>query len=195
MRQAGHVVDLGVEFNKLEEPRRASEEIVAVETVMGGVDKGVEQLVTAARKACPNPNCCLSAEVTQDTAEGGAYDPHPMNDTTYTVSFIRVEVGSKRLIDCAERADRLTDAVASMATASMSATGEAEAMGKEKTDAAAQKAKAAMTTPAVTRAQKTVETAEAKAKKMKSDGAKEAKKARNAVYARTKREIVASLRQ
>lgn len=195
MRQVENVVEIGVERKgKYSGPEHVSEEIKAIDIVMGGVEEGLESLVTAARKACPNPNCCLSAEATPDEAGGGSWDPHPMNDTTYTVPFTRVEVSSRRLVDCAERADRLTSAVASMVKTCIDATGEADTAGKEKSDAAAKKAESAMSTAAVTRAKKTVETAEAKAKKIESDGEKDAKKAQNAVYTRTRKEVVASLR-
>ncbi len=195
MQRVGNVIEIGVESPEFGGPEDASEEIEAIDVVMGGVEKGVGQLVTAARKACPNPNCCLTAEVTQDEAEGGAWDIHPMNDTTYTVPFTRVDVGSKRLVDCAERGEQLTGAVASMVETCVGATGEADTAGREKTAAAAKKAGSAMSTAVVTRAKETVKRAEAKAKKIKSDGEKEAKKARNSVYARTRKEVVASLRK
>ncbi len=193
MRQIGNIVQIGIERDGVGWPQDAAEEVEAVEAVMGGVEEGVGQLVTAAREACPNPNCCLAAEVTQSEAEGGSWDEHPMNDTTYKVPFTRVEVGSRRLIDCAERADRLTGAIVSMVTTSIEAVEEADTAGKEKTDAAAAKANRATSTASVKKAQSVVQAAEEKAAAIKADGATEAQEARDAVYSRTKEEVVASL--
>ncbi len=195
MERSGNVVEIGVVKPERGGPEDAPQEITAVNTVMGGVEKGLEQLVSAARKACPNPNCCLSAEVSTDTAEGGWWDPHPHNDTTYEVSFTRVEVGSKRMIGCAERADKLADGVASMVERCVDATTEADTAGKEKTDASAKKAEGVLSTAAVTRARETVKAAQTKAKEIKSGGEKEAKKARNSIYSRTKKEVIASVLQ
>lgn len=195
MQRNGNMIGIGIAPEEgYRGPQYAEGEVEAVKTVMGGVETGVGQLVTAARKSCPNPNCCLNAEVTQDEAEGGSWSEHPMNDTTYTVDFTRVQVGSKRLIECVERADRLTDGVVSMVEQSVGAIGKANTAGRKKTSAATEKAKSAMGTAAVARAQETIKTAEAKAKAIRSDGAKEAKKARNSVYTQTKKEIVASVK-
>jgi hypothetical protein len=194
MQRVENVVEIGIErTGEFGQPSDAPEEVQAIETVMGGVEEILGQLVATAREACPNPNCCLTVEVTQDGAEGGSWDEHPMYDTTYTVPFTRVEVGSKRLINCAERADQLTNAVASMVQTCIDATGEADTAGKEKTDAAATKVKHATSTATVKKARETVKTAEDKAAGIKADGETEAQEARDAVYAETREQIVASL--
>lgn len=198
-REGSNVIQLGVEYGEFGAPDDSPEEVKAIEKVMGGVEEGLDQLVTAAREACPNPNCCLTVAAYEDEAQGGHWDEHPMNDTTYTVPFTRIEVGSKRMIDCVKRADQLTDAVVSMGQTCIEATREAKAAGKEKTDAAGEKAQSATNTPTVkeaqetiAKAQKKIDAAEARAEKIRAGGKAKAKQARDAVYARTREAMTAS---
>jgi len=196
MRQVGNVVEIGIERNgEFGEPERLPEEIEAIAVVMGGtVQEGLDQLVAAARERCPNANCCLSAVITPDSAEGGSWDPHPMNDTTYKVPFTRVDVScSKEASRCGERADRLTDGIAFMAKRCIGVMEEADAAGQKITDAVAREAESTINTPLVEEARETIKAAETRADEIKSDGETEAQEARDAVYAQTREEIAASL--